>query len=92
MDIIKQLEKFTDKELEAEVKRRAHIRKEKRDEELRLAKKCRNCKFVKPRNYQTYTCPHQTYSLRSSERVRNRVIPGSFTCEHFEYANNITKE
>ena len=84
-----ELKDYTIEELQAEIKRRNVIKKAQKAEEMRTAKKCRNCKHCAPNpkvpswcrgNY--YICTVRTWGKKI---LRNySVQPSQNACDLFE--------
>ena len=77
------LNAFTTKELKEELKRRAELVKAQKEEEMKTALRCRNCKHCTPhpKGFNFYHCAVRTYGKTN---YNYSVKPSTKACELFE--------
>lgn len=82
-----ELKDYTTEELKAEIKRRAEIRRAQKEEEMKKALRCRNCKHCKTvyspwGRLQSFQCMARTWGKKIE---RHYIVPASRkACEKFE--------
>lgn len=82
-----ELKDYTDEELKAEIKRRAEIRRAQKEEEMKKALRCRNCKHCKPVHspwgrLHYFQCMARTWGKKYPRHYT--VSPSKQACEKFE--------
>lgn len=79
-----ELKDYTNKELKAELKRRAELARAQKDEEMKNALRCRNCKHCKPNPKwpMQYNCIARTWGKKITRHYV--VSPSTKACDQFE--------
>jgi len=86
------LQDYTTEELKVELKRRAEINRQRKAEEMKIAKRCRNCKFCKSQPISAWGT-HYICAVRKWGKTKKRnyaVNLSDRACDKFEYINNKT--
>ena len=79
-----ELKDYTTEELRAELKRRAEISRAKKAEEMKTARRCRNCKHCVPNRtwVKTYLCMARTWGKKYPTHYT--VSLSTKACDKFE--------
>lgn len=82
-----ELKDYTTEELKAEIKRRAELAKAQKEEEMKVALRCRNCKYCIPSPLwaMQHKCAIRTWGKKHPRHYV--VTPSTKACNKFERKN-----